>query len=84
MPGHVLLHVALHEAVHPVALAHVTHELHGDGGRQPGTHAADPQQQHQGHQQQAALPRHPQETVFKCPAYFFAQKLLRSLFFCET
>ena len=29
VPGDVLLHVALDEAVEPVALAHVTHELHG-------------------------------------------------------
>ena len=32
VPGHVLLHVALHHAVHPVALAHVAHELDGGGG----------------------------------------------------
>ncbi len=32
VPGHVLLHVALHEAVHPIALAHVAHELDGRGG----------------------------------------------------
>ncbi len=36
MPGHVLLHVALHHAVHPVALAHVAHELDGGGGGRGG------------------------------------------------
>ena len=36
VPGHVLLHVALHHAVHPVALAHVAHELDGGGGGRGG------------------------------------------------
>ena len=38
MPSHVFFHVALHDTMHPVALAHVAHELDRHGLRRHRRH----------------------------------------------